>query len=175
MRGLTGALDHHESYRLLLATENATGVWDPQTEFRSIEGSIVGGVAETAAERAAREAIGEGMEQSLTQVMKQGIKASPRAFYNVLKKSPVFHGTVKYTIIGSAVVGVASFGLWIFNVATRAAIGNIGETVNVAEEFAVRQPFAAAGLGLGLVLLVGAITVALVARTKKKSGDGDDD
>ena len=175
MRGLTGALDHHESYRLLLATENATGVWDSPREFRSIEGELLEEGLETSATVAVREGIEESLEQSLTQVMKQGIKSSPRAFYNVLSNSPVFRGTVKYTVIGGAVVGVASFGLWIFNIATRAAIGSVGGTVDTAEEFAARQPFAAAGLGLGLVLVVGAITVALVAKAKKKSGDGDDD
>ena len=172
MRGLTGALDHHESARMLLAAELATGGWAPTSEFRSIPGEIAEEGLETGVGKGVREGIEESVEQSLTQVMKQGIKASPRAFYKVLKESPFFRGTVKYTVIGSAAIGVASFGLWIFNIATRAAIGSVGGTVDTAEEFAARQPFAAAGLGLGLALLVGAITVALVAKTKKKSGAG---
>ena len=173
MRGLTGALDNHESYRRLLAAENATGIWDPQTEFRSIEGEILEEGLESGSTAAVREGIEESMEQSLKQLMKEGIQSTPRAFYKVLKESPVFRGTVKYTVIGSAAIGVASFGLWIFNISTRAALGSVGGTVDKAEEFAARQPFAAAGLGLGLVLVVGAVTVALVTKMKKKkSGDG---
>jgi hypothetical protein len=173
MRGLTGALDNHESYRRLLAAENATGIWDPQTEFRSIEGSIIGEGVETGATKVVREGIEESMEQSLIQLMKQGVRSTPRAFYKVLKESPVFRGTVKYTVIGSAAIGVASFGIWIFSIATKSAFGSVGGTVATAEDFAARQPFAAAGLGLGLVLVVGAVTVALVTKMKKKkSGDG---
>ncbi len=174
MRGLTGTMDNHESARQLLAAELATGYWAPSREFRSIEGSVVGEGVETGATVAAREGIEESIEQSLTQIMKQGIKSSPQAFYNVLKESSVFRGTVKYTVIGTAVIGVASFGLWIFNISTRAAIGSVGGTANKAEEFAARQPFAAAGLGLGLVLVIGAITFALVSKSRKKSGDVDD-
>mgnify|MGYP005988870957 CR=1 FL=1 len=164
MRGIVGTMDNHEMTRALRAAENAVDHHTRRTHFRAPETKIVTEGLEETAEQATK--------ATLRAQMKTALKTGWKATYdNVLNTQFVKTGA-KYTGQAVVVAGVATGGIWLFTKMGGAALNMVGSTAEKAEDFAADNPFAAAGLGIGMLLGVAALGIVIFRRV---SGGGDDE
>ena len=157
-------MDNTEMTRALRAAEHAVDSHTRLRHFGAPETKIVTEGLEETAEQATK--------ATLRAQMKTAIKAGPRAIFdNVLNTKFVKTGA-KYT--GQAVVvgAIATAGLWLFTGMGGAALNMVGSTAEKAEDFAADNPFAAAGLGIGMLLGVTALGIVIFRRI---SGGGDEE
>jgi len=142
MRGLSGALDHHENARHLLAADSAVHAHTRRVHFpRPMASEAVEQVAKRSIRAAVAESLGKGW----------------RTLYDNVLDTRVVRGTGRVT--GQAVVsaGLITGGLLIFT-------GMAGLVTDEATDFATEKPLAAAGLGIGMLLGVSALGIVLFRR-----------
>ena len=150
--------------RALRAAEHAVDSHTRQRHFGAPETKIITEGLEETAEQATKTAVRTQMKTAL----KNGWKAT---YDNVLNTKFVKTGA-KYTGQAVVVAGVITGGIWLFTGMGGAAVDMVGSTAEKAEDFAADHTFAAAGLGIGMLLGITALGIVVFRRL---AGGGDEE
>jgi len=150
--------------RALRAAEHAVDSHTRQRHFGAPETKIITEGLEETAEQATKTAVRTQMKTAL----KNGWKAT---YDNVLNTKFVKTGA-KYTGQAVVVAGVITGGIWLFTGMGGAALDMVGSTAEKAEDFAADHTFAAAGLGIGMLLGITALGIVVFRRL---AGGGDEE
>ena len=145
MRGLSGALDHHENARHMLAADTAVTAHTRRTHFASV--------------------VTEPVEEATEQAVKKGF----RGWFKQLIKGKTVDATTNITRQAIVSTTIIAGGIWFMTGTANIALGWLGNTSEEVDEFAEKNPLAAGAIGIGMLLGVTALGIVIYGRISGSS------